>query len=118
MVDNLTKNLFALFRFRPELVLGFACGLSLFTLFPLLACLAGRAMWWPTGIMLIALLLAYQQMGRYQHFSAAQMLLFPVATVLLLYATLRSMLLAFWRGGIWWRGTFYSLRDLGRGAGK
>ena len=70
VVDNLTKNLFALFRFRPELVIGFACGLSFFTLFPLLACLAGTAMWWPTGLMLIALFLAYQQAGKYQHFSA------------------------------------------------
>jgi hypothetical protein len=68
--------------------------------------------------MLIALLLIYQQAGRYQHFSAAQMLLFPVATVLLLYAILRSMLLAIGRGGIVWRGTFYSLRDLRRRAGK
>jgi glycosyltransferase involved in cell wall biosynthesis len=118
VVDNLTKNLFALFRFRPEVVFAVACGVSLFTLFPLLACLAGPVMWWPTGVMLIALLLAYQQTGRYQHFSAAQMFLFPVATVLLLYAMLRSTLLALWHGGIVWRGTFYSLHDLRNRAGK
>jgi cellulose synthase/poly-beta-1,6-N-acetylglucosamine synthase-like glycosyltransferase len=118
VVDSMTKNLFALFRFRPIVVFGVACGILLFTLFPLLACLAGPALWWPTGVMLIALLLAYQQMGRYQHFSAAQMLLFPAATVLLLYAMLRSMLLATWRGGILWRGTFYSLQDLRWRAGK
>lgn len=53
VVENMTKNLFALFRFRPELL----CGLAMFTLFPLAACLLGRALWWPTGIMLIALLL-------------------------------------------------------------
>jgi cellulose synthase/poly-beta-1,6-N-acetylglucosamine synthase-like glycosyltransferase len=112
VVENLTKNLFAMFRFRPELVLGFACGLALFTLFPLLACVAGRAMWWATATMLIALSLAYQGTGKYHHFSALQMPGFPVATVLLLYTLLRSMLLALWHGGIWWRGTFYSLRDL------
>jgi glycosyltransferase involved in cell wall biosynthesis len=49
VVENLTKNLFALFRFRPELVLGFCCGLAVFTLFPLLACVMGRALWWPTA---------------------------------------------------------------------
>jgi glycosyltransferase involved in cell wall biosynthesis len=118
VVDNLTKNLFALFRFRPEVVFGVACGILLFTLFPLLACLAGPALWWPTGLMLIALWLAYQLAGKYQHFSAAQMFLFPAATLLLLYAMLRSMLLAIWRGGILWRGTFYSLGDLRRRAGK
>jgi cellulose synthase/poly-beta-1,6-N-acetylglucosamine synthase-like glycosyltransferase len=112
VVDNLTKNLFAVFHFRPELLLGFVCGLALFTLFPLAACLAGPALWWPTGLMLIALFLAYQQMGRYQHFSSAQMPLYPVAAVLLLYALLRSMCLALWHGGVSWRGTFYSLREL------
>jgi glycosyltransferase involved in cell wall biosynthesis len=117
VVENLTKNLFALFGFRPELLLGFVCGLAIFTLFPLAACLAGPALWWPTGLMLIALFLAYQQLGRYQHFSAAQMLLFPAAAFLLLYALLRSMFLALWHGGISWRGTFYCLREL-RGQSK
>ncbi len=112
VVENLTKNLFALFHFRPELLLGFVCGLAMFTLFPLAACLVGPALWWPTGVMLIALLLGYQQMGRYNHFSAAQMLLYPAAAVLLLYALLRSMCVALWHGGVSWRGTFYSLHEL------
>ena len=112
VVGNLTKNLFALFHFRPELLLGCVCGLAIFTLFPLAACLAGPALWWPTALMLISLSLAYQQMGRYQHFSAAQMPMYPVAALLLLYALLRSMCLALWYGGVSWRGTFYSLREL------
>jgi cellulose synthase/poly-beta-1,6-N-acetylglucosamine synthase-like glycosyltransferase len=118
VVENLTKNLFALFRFRPELLLGFASGLALFTLFPLVACLAGRPMWWPAGVLLVALFLAYQRTGRYHHFSAAQMPLYPVATVLFLYALFRSMWLAIWRGGITWRGTFYGLRELRHSAAK
>jgi glycosyltransferase involved in cell wall biosynthesis len=116
VVDNLTKNLFALCHFRPALLLGFACGLALFTLFPLAACLAGHAMWWPAGILLIAFFLAYQRAGKYHHFSALQMVMFPVASVLLLYALFRSMFLALWRGGISWRGTFYSLRELRQNA--
>jgi glycosyltransferase involved in cell wall biosynthesis len=118
VVDNLTKNLFALFRFRPAWLLAGICGLATFTLFPLAACLAGYALWWPTGIVLVAVFLAYQRAGRYQHFSAVQMLLFPVASLLLIYALLRSMMLALGRGGIWWRGTFYSLRELREGDGK
>jgi glycosyltransferase involved in cell wall biosynthesis len=114
VVDNLTKNLFALCHFRPELLLSLACGLTLFTLFPLAACLAGPAMWWPAGTLLIAFFLAYQRAGKYHHFSAVQMVMFPVASVLLLYALLRSMFLALWRGGISWRGTFYSLHELRR----
>jgi len=40
--------------------------------------------------------------------------LYPAASVLLLYAMLRSMVMALWRGGISWRGTFYPLRELRR----
>jgi glycosyltransferase involved in cell wall biosynthesis len=113
VVDNLAKNVFALFRFRPEILIGAAFGgLGLFTLFPLLACVAGRAFYWPTGVFLVALFLAYQRAGKYHHFSALQMVTFPFASVLLLYAMLRSMVLALWRGGITWRGTFYSLKEL------
>lgn len=116
VVENLTKNLFAIFRFQPERLLAFAAGGALFTLFPLAACLAGKAMWWPAGVLLIAVFLAYQRAGKYHHFSAGQMVFFPVASILLLYAMLRSMVLALWRGGIIWRGTFYSLRELRRGS--
>jgi hypothetical protein len=73
---------------------------------------APGTLWWPAGILLIALFLAYHQVGRYHHFSAAQMLMFPAAAVLLFYALLRSMCLALWRGGFYWRGTFYSLSEL------
>jgi chromate transport protein ChrA len=90
----------------------------LFTLFPLVACLAGRVFCWPTVIFLVALFLVYQRAGKYHHFSALQMVTFPVASVLLLYAMLRSMVLALWRGGITWRGTFYSLGELREWAGR
>jgi glycosyltransferase involved in cell wall biosynthesis len=112
VVENLTKNLFALFGFRPELLLAAVCGVAMFSLFPLAACLLGFALWWPAGLMLIALFLAYGRVGRQHHFSAAQMFLFPAAAVLMLYAMLRSMCLALWRGGVTWRGTVYSLREL------
>ncbi len=70
-------------------------------------------------IMLIALFLAYQQAGKYQDFSGGvQVLLFPAATVLFLYALLRYTLPALLRGGISWRGTFYPLGGLRKGAGK
>jgi len=80
------------------------------------ACLPG----WPSPVVANGrhadcTLAGYQLAGKYQHFSAAQMLLFPAATFLLLYALLRSMLLASWRGGIVWRGTFYSLHTSAEG---
>ena len=112
VVDNLTKNLFALFDFRPERLLAFGCGLAVFTLLPLAACFAGVVFWWPAGVLLLALSLGYQWTGRYHHFSCVQMLMYPLASSLFLYALLRSMSIALWRGGITWRGTFYPLRAL------
>ena len=112
VVENLTKNLFALLGFRPERLVGLAFGVAMMTLFPLFACLGGRTLWWPTITMVVAFLLAYERMGRYHHFSSAQVVLFPLATLLFLYALMRSMLLTLWHGGIMWRGTFYSLREL------
>jgi chromate transport protein ChrA len=75
-------------------------------------------MWWPTGVLLIALFLAYQRAGAYHHFSPVQVALYPAASVLLIYAMLRSMVMALWRGGISWRGTFYPLRELRQRAEK
>ena len=114
VVENLTKNLFAFFGFRPALLLAFACGITMFTLFPL------AVVWvspYPAAVLMraIALFLLYQQAGKYHHFSAAQLPMFPLAAVLLLYALFRSMAVALWRGGITWRGTFYPLSELRRG---
>lgn len=41
-------------------------------------------------------------------------ILLPVGVLLVIYAYLRAVLLTYVRGGIRWRGTFYSLRDLRR----
>ncbi len=105
VVDNLTKNLFALCEFRPERALGLVAGIALFTLFPLLT-------GWPALLLLGTLAVAYQTAGKYHHFTAAQLPMFPLASLLLQYALLRSMFRALRSGGVTWRGTFYSLKDL------
>ena len=114
VVENLSKNLFALFRFRAALLLAFVAVFILFTLFPLIAWLAGPASCVATCITLIALWLAYRSQARYQPFRAREIVLFPVASALILYALVRSMAIALWRGGVLWRGTFYPLSDLRR----
>jgi len=38
--------------------------------------------------------------------------LLPVAVPMLIFAYLRAVLLTYVRGGIRWRGTFYSLKEL------
>ncbi len=114
VVGNLTKNLFAGFRFRPELLLAFLPVFILFTLFPLIAWLAGPLSCVATSVMLAAVWLAYHRQAQYQPFSAWEMVLFPAAGGLMVYALFRSMLTALWQGGICWRGTFYPLSELRR----
>jgi glycosyltransferase involved in cell wall biosynthesis len=113
MVENLAKNLFAVFRFRVRVLLGAVLLFALFTLYPLAMLATGAAAArWAAGVMLIAVFLAYRCQSRYQPFSAWEMIWFPAASALMLYIFLRSMFVVLMRGGVTWRGTFYSLREL------
>lgn len=114
IVENLAKNLFAFFSFRAGRLLAFLPVFFVFTLLPFAALFAGTPAVWATAIMLVAVWLAYRRQGEYQHFSVWQMLLFPVASLLILYTLIRSMVVVLWRGGILWRGTFYPLSQLKR----
>ncbi len=118
MVHNLTKNIFATFRFRLSLLLGAWLGLLVVCFVPLAALFAP----WPVrvaGIVALVMLgLLYRTASRhYNRVSAAYVFTFPVAVVLVLYAMLRSTFVTLFRRGIVWRGTFYPLSELRRHAG-
>ena len=112
VIGNLAKNLFAFFRFRPALVLGFLPIFVLFTLFPLAAVVAGTSACAATSIMLFAVWLDYRQQAEYHPFTAWQIVLFPIASVTMLYTICRSTWIVLLKGGISWRGTFYSLSEI------
>lgn len=118
VMGNLSKNLFAFFRYRPELLLSFLPVFALFTLFPLAAAAAGPAALAASCITVFAIWLDYLRQAKYQPFSAWQTLLYPAASALMLYTMFRSMAVVLWRGGVCWRGTFYPLNDLRRQAGE
>jgi glycosyltransferase involved in cell wall biosynthesis len=118
MVHNLTKNIYATFRFRLVLFLGAWLGLLIICFAPL----AGLFAPWPiraaslVSLLMIALL--YRLASCYYNcIPALCVLTFPLAIVLVLYAMLRSMIVTLARGGVAWRGTFYPLRELRRHAG-
>ncbi|HEX4037526.1 MAG TPA: glycosyltransferase family 2 protein [Acidobacteriaceae bacterium] len=118
MVHNLTKNIYATFRFRALLLLGAWIGLLILCGVPF-AALFGS---WPfraAGILsLLMIALLYRTAGRhYNRLSIAWVLTLPVSLGLVLYAMLRSMFLTIARGGIVWRGTFYPLNELRRNLG-
>lgn len=118
MVRNLTKNIFATFRFRLSLLLGAWLGLFLLCLAPLADLVAP----WPirsAGVVSLAMIaMLYALASRYYNrVRLGYIFTFPVAAALVLYAMLRSTLITLLRGGVVWRGTFYPLDELRRNAG-
>jgi GT2 family glycosyltransferase len=111
------KNAFAVYRFRAGLTLLAGLGLAVQIVWPLLAIAAG-------GWSLAAGLLTYVSIALTYHANRRSTLatpwlaiFFAPATAVVLYALLRSMMLALVRGGVEWRGTFYPLNELRRNAG-
>ncbi|MDE1177384.1 MAG: glycosyltransferase [Edaphobacter sp.] len=115
IVNVMTKNLFSVFRFRVELMLGACIFLLLFCLGPyvLLALPATRV---PSILALLAIAALYALSERHSRIRAAYFLLLPVAALLFLYSILKSTLLTLKAGGVTWRGTFYPLAELRRNA--
>ncbi len=117
VIRNITKNMFAVFRFRIGLTLGACAGMVIFCLSPF-AALAGG--WWmrgATAVVMMMLLLLYRYYRQFTGISIRYAFTFPLAALLLLYAVLRSMVLTLARGGVMWRGTLYPLADLRKFAG-
>jgi hypothetical protein len=117
VVDVLTKNMFSAFGFRMLVLMG-ACGwLAGFCVLPALGLAAS---YWLLGLLLpglltlVAMTTVYLAMGKHSGISAWNVLLSPLAAVLLIYALLRSMVTTLKQGGVKWRGTFYPLKELRR----
>lgn len=116
-VRNITKNVFAAFRFRVWFTLAASAALAVFCLGPI-AALAGN--WWMRAsglLVLMMLFLLYRYYRRYTGVAAWYALTSPLATCLTLYAILRSMALTLLRSGVVWRGTLYPLDELRKNAG-
>ena len=113
LVRAMTKNIFSGVNFNPLLMLGLCLWVIAFCLSPL----AGVAWWrtaFPTLIVLCSIAAAYRATGNISRIDARYGWLYPLGALAFLYAMLRSMLAAFWFGGVRWRGTHYPLRELRR----
>src|SRR3984885_15980012 len=116
VVDNLTKNFFAVLSFQwPRTVIS-AFGLAFLNLMPFLGlCLARGWERLPYAVALISMFGIYVGMSRRLKVPAYYFLLHPVSTALFIYTLLRSMFYTLWNDGIIWRGTRYRLEELRRG---
>jgi glycosyltransferase involved in cell wall biosynthesis len=113
MVRNLEKNLFAFLEFRLSLVLA-ACGLLFFlNVWPFLGIIVAPG-WAKAGFSLAIVLIAirYRQSAPLLGISPLIFLANPISAALTGVAILRSAFAVFRDGGVTWRGTKYSLKEL------
>lgn len=117
LAHNLTKNGFAMFRYRlPEALVALA-GLAVMLFIPILALAGPFPARFAVLPFLFGIVLVYRRDLGGTGISAWYALLFPIGAALMLYAMARSIVFTLLRGGVQWRGTFYPLEMLRRAAG-
>jgi glycosyltransferase involved in cell wall biosynthesis len=116
IVNNLTKNFFAVLSFQSWRTLFSAIGLVFLNLGPFLGLLLAHG--WartPFVIALVSMYLIYFGISRRSAVPTYYFFLHPVSTALFVYTLLRSMIFTLWNDGIEWRGTKYPLEELRKG---
>ena len=116
VVDNLTKNFFAVLSFQLWRTVLSAFGLAFLNLGPFLGVFLAHG--WaraPYAAALASMFAVYVGMSSRSSVPPYYFLLHPVSTTLFVYTLLRSMVLTLTQGGIVWRGTKYPLEELRKG---
>jgi glycosyltransferase involved in cell wall biosynthesis len=116
IVDNLTKNFFALLSFQWWRTVATVVGMGFVNLGPFLGIWLAHG--WarlPYAIALVSLFLIYTGMSHRSSIPPYYFFLHPISTSLFMYTLLRSMVRTLANGGIVWRGTKYSLEELRKG---
>jgi glycosyltransferase involved in cell wall biosynthesis len=116
VVENLTKNFFAVLSFQAWRTVLSAFGLAFLNFGPFLGVFLAHG--WarlPYAVALGSMLLIYFGMSWRSAVPPYYFLLHPVSTTLFIYTLLRSMILTLWNNGIVWRGTKYPLEELRKG---
>jgi glycosyltransferase involved in cell wall biosynthesis len=116
IVNNLTKNFFAVLSFQWPRTVATIVGLGFLNLGPFLGIFLAHG--WarvPYAIALASLFLIYYGMSVRSAVPAYYVFLHPISTSLFMYTLLRSMFRTLWNDGIEWRGTKYPLDELRKG---
>ncbi|MCU1304686.1 MAG: glycosyl transferase, family 2 [Candidatus Sulfotelmatobacter sp.] len=116
VVNNLTKNFFAVLSFQWPRTIISALGLAFLNLMPFAGIWLTHG--WerlPYAIALASMFSIYVGMSWRSGVPAYYFLLHPVSTALFIYTLLLSMFHALWNDGIIWRGTRYPLEELRKG---
>jgi glycosyltransferase involved in cell wall biosynthesis len=116
IVNNLTKNFFAVLSFQWPRTVASIMGLGFLNLGPFLGVFLAHG--WarvPYAIALGSLFLIYYGMSARSAVPAYYFFLHPISTSLFMYTLMRSMFHTFRNDGIVWRGTRYPLDELRKG---
>jgi GT2 family glycosyltransferase len=116
VVDNLTKNFFAIMSFQWPRALASSFALAFLNLMPFAGIWLAHG-WARLGyaVALFSMFSIYVGMSRKSDIPPYYFVLHPLSTALFVYTMLRSTFLTLGRGGVVWRGTFYPLEDLRKG---
>jgi glycosyltransferase involved in cell wall biosynthesis len=116
VVDNLTKNFFAIMSFQWPRALASCFALAFLNLMPFAGVLLAHG-WARLGyaVAVFSMFSIYVGMSTKSDIPPYYFLLHPVSTALFVYTMLRSTFLTLGRSGITWRGTFYPLQELRKG---
>jgi glycosyltransferase involved in cell wall biosynthesis len=117
VIRNLSKNAFAIVRFKTWALLGTCVGLLVINVLPFAGFFLGPASAAASAVSVAALALLYRKYRRQTGISWIYAVTFPLASCIFAYTLLRSMTLALVRGGVRWRGTLYPLSELRKHAG-
>lgn len=113
-MQGLEKNFFSGFRYRVWLASAALAGQLLLFLYPFVGVWfsggwASAALGASVAVMTTMYVSTVRALSRY---SGREVFALPLAVLLLAYVLVRSVALALKRGGVYWRGTFYSLSEL------
>lgn len=113
LVHGMMKNSFAGVEYRISMVVATTLGQFMLYIWPFFALfLVGGLTRWIYGIIVLILLLMLGYGAHLCHDSPWLGLGLPLASALLLYIFWRSMIQTLWCQGIYWRETYYPLRQL------
>ncbi|MGB9072807.1 MAG: glycosyltransferase [Terriglobales bacterium] len=116
VVNNLTKNFFAVMSFQWWRTVASTFGLAFLNLGPFLGVWLAHG--WarlPYAVALGSIFAIYYGMSSRSAVSAYYFFLHPISTSLFMYTLTRSMFLTLWNDGVVWRGTKYPLEELKKG---
>ena len=116
IVNNLTKNFFALLSFQWGRTLASVFAVGFLNLGPFLGVWLAHG--WarvPYALALASIYLIYWGMSSKSAVQSYYFFLHPVSASLFMYTLMRSMCHTLWNDGVVWRGTKYPLEELRKG---